>query len=405
LRTATDHLAILRCPLTHSDLYLLDDVELQEINRRIRQGQTRSSKGMVIERPLSAALASSDGRYLYPIEDGMYFLMADLAIDTAADDTCQASTAGDTSRDVRTFYEEIGWQQESDVYADAALFEDLRPVTEQYRHHCNRRINQHLAKRGNYLVDAASGPIQYRDYMDFSEGYDIRICVDFSQRALREVKRKLGAAALCILADVTNLPLKDGCADAAISLHTIYHVPRHQQGTAFRELHRVLRSDGVGIVVYSWGASFPVRVVQLPLTMRNKVVRGIQRLKKISGPGPGERPEVATLYFAPFKYRWFASQEWPFRYDVVTWRSLSIPALRAYFPDSPRGRRMLKAVEIVEDRFPHLCGRWGQYPLIVIRGGPVTKRDEGRDRGGRGTGGEGSAYPLSPGGADEPGRR
>ncbi|MGH9124834.1 MAG: class I SAM-dependent methyltransferase [Acidimicrobiales bacterium] len=337
---------------------------LKDINRRIRLGEVRHTTGMVAERPLSGALASSCGRFLYPVEDDIYVLMADLAIDTEADGNCGRPTARATHSDVRTFYEEIGWQQESDVYADAALFEDLRAVSEPYRHHCNRRVNDHLPRRGKYLVDAASGPIQYQDYLDFSEDFDVRVCVDFSPRALREAKRKLGAAALCILADVTNLPLKDGCADAAISLHTIYHVPRDQQGAAIRELHRVLRPDGIGIVVSSWGASFPVRVVQLPLTMRNM----LRRLKN------EVRPDMPNLYFAPFSYRWLSSQEWPFQYDVVTWRSLSIPALRAYFPDSPFGTRMLQGVALVEDRFPRLCGRWGQYPLIVIRGARSRSR-------------------------------
>lgn len=75
---------------------------------------------------------------------------------------------------------------------------------------------------------------------------------------------------------------------------------------------------------------------------------------------------VPPLYFAPYAYRWFAEQHWPFAYRIASWRSLSVRMLKRYVPDSHVGERVLKAVAALEDRFPAELGRLGQYPLIEI---------------------------------------
>jgi hypothetical protein len=88
----------------------------------------------------------------------------------------------------------------------------------------------------------------------------------------------------------------------------------------------------------------------------------------------GTRREPPDLYFHALTHGWFRRQQWPFDYNILVWRSLSVPMLRVYIPDSARGRRVLERVERFEDRFPELCGRWGQYPLIAIHKPAETKR-------------------------------
>jgi ubiquinone/menaquinone biosynthesis C-methylase UbiE/uncharacterized protein YbaR (Trm112 family) len=370
MRTIHEHLPILRCPITGSSLHEADSDALAALNQMVQRQEAHTVTGARVERELDQAIISECGRYLYPVEEGIYVLLADLAIETTP------SPAGEVVKPlldaakvtVRDFYDRVGWQPSASGFTDGELFEDLRQVSEKYRHHCNRRVKRHLPATGNYILDAASGPIQYQDYLDFSAGYDVRVCVDFSMTALREAKKQLGEQALCLLGDVTELPLQDGSVDAAVSLHTVYHVPQREQMKAFTELYRVLAQGGTAVVVYSWASSFTVRLVQAPMVLRDRWRRGVTRARELAHGSNSvlAEPIYKDLYFHPQSYQWFVSQHWPFGYEIFTWRSIGVGALKFYFPSSARGEKRLARLERLEERYPLLCGRWGLYPLIVI---------------------------------------
>jgi len=61
----------------------------------------------------------------------------------------------------------------------------------EYIHKCHLRVNRYLNNQGRYLLDAGSGPIQYPEYLTYSEGYEVRICVDISFLALQEAQTNL----------------------------------------------------------------------------------------------------------------------------------------------------------------------------------------------------------------------
>ena len=51
-----------------------------------------------------------------------------------------------------------------------------------------------------------SGPIQYPEYLTYSEGYQYRLCLDISIVALIEARKRIGEKGLFVVADVSNLP-------------------------------------------------------------------------------------------------------------------------------------------------------------------------------------------------------
>ncbi len=59
---------------------------------------------------------------------------------------------------------------------------------------------------GRFLLDAGSGPIQYPEYLTYSDGYRYRVCVDISAVALVEARRRIGKQGLFVVADVSALP-------------------------------------------------------------------------------------------------------------------------------------------------------------------------------------------------------
>ena len=89
---------------------------------------------------------------------------------------------------VRQFYDQIGWQTVSDGTYQNARYEDLRPVAREYIHRCHMRVKQALAPSGRLLLDAGSGPIQYPEYLTYSQGYQQRVCLDISIVALEEAR-------------------------------------------------------------------------------------------------------------------------------------------------------------------------------------------------------------------------
>src|SRR5512133_2084353 len=130
-----------------------------------------------------------------------------------------------TKQQVREFYDQIGWSQAGDGLYQNARYEDLRPVSREYIHRCHLRVNNHLQASGDLLLDAGSGPVQYPEYLTYSQNYKFRVCLDISILALKEARNRLGEHGLFVVADVANLPFKPESFDGLVSLHTLQHLP------------------------------------------------------------------------------------------------------------------------------------------------------------------------------------
>ena len=64
------------------------------------------------------------------------------------------STESDVKRQVREFYDQIGWKQVGEGVYQNAHYDDLRPVVQEYVHNCHLRIPPHLQPQGRFLLDA-----------------------------------------------------------------------------------------------------------------------------------------------------------------------------------------------------------------------------------------------------------
>jgi len=85
---------------------------------------------------------------------------------------------------VAKFYDTIGWESEGDITQDARRFEDLREYAGEYVRKCRWRVLRHIPDTGENLLDMASGPIQYKEYLQYSKNFHKRYCVDLSSKAL-----------------------------------------------------------------------------------------------------------------------------------------------------------------------------------------------------------------------------
>jgi SAM-dependent methyltransferase len=149
----------------------------------------------------------------------------------------------------------------SDGHYQNARYEDLRPVSREYIHRCHLRVKRHLKPSGRFLLDAGSGPVQYVEYVTYSEGLPVPgVRRYFDCRAARGALR-LGSHGLYVVADVANLPFKPEPFDGVVSLHTLHHLPLEEQSKAYGELYRVLKPGSTAVVVNGWTDSALMRRV------------------------------------------------------------------------------------------------------------------------------------------------
>ena len=99
----------------------------------------------------------------------------------------------DADENVSRFYKGVGWETDGDSTEDAKRFEDLREHAKEYVSKCRLRVLEHIPDGGENLLDMASGPIQYPEYLEFSKSFRKRYCVDLSKKALNGAREKIGA--------------------------------------------------------------------------------------------------------------------------------------------------------------------------------------------------------------------
>ena len=376
----------LRCPLTQSPLRWLSETELLELNHAAVRGDAAHLDGSRVDGIISAALINAEHSLAYRVEDDILMMLPISAVATGPDAVARYARAYRPEKAVvQSFYDQIGWRRDKKGdFEDAAIWEDLRPVSADYIRKCHLRVNRYLKPTGNYLLDVASGPVQYDEYLSYSQGYQRRICMDISIAALREARRKVGDKGVYILGDVTNLPLKTESMDGVVCLHTLYHVPHDEQAKAFEELYRVLKPGGSGAVVYTFENTMLLKWARFPARFWNKarrsaLGRGIKRLLgRNPAPSipPARKPDSAgaPFYFHAHPLSWFNSTAWTFPFDIVVWRSINVWFMRTYIKPNRFGKFLLATIYRIEELFPHFTGRHGPYPMFILR-----KNNPGRE--------------------------
>lgn len=278
---------------------------------------------------------------------------------------------------VRQFYNQVGWQMAGEGIYQNARYEDLRPVSSEYIHRCHLRVKRFLKPDGVYLLDAGSGPIQYPDYLVYSQNYRYRVCLDISFVALEEARKRIGGHGLYVVADVANLPFKPGVFDGIVSLHTLHHLPQDEQKTAYGELYRVLAGGSSAVVVNGWTESALMKrlqwLVNLMECLGNRLARsrGASAEEKTNEKkrAQAQSDEPTGTYVHKQDAAWLRQQLQGMDVEILCWRSVNVRFLRAVIHRSLGGRFWLRLLFWLEERFPHYFGEKGQYPLVVIRNG------------------------------------
>jgi SAM-dependent methyltransferase len=282
------------------------------------------------------------------------------------------TTETEIKQQVREFYDQVGWQTVSDGVYQNARYEDLRLVSQEYIHRCHLRVARHIRLQGRFLLDAGSGPIQYPEYLEYSRGYEKRVCADISITALKEARKRIAEHGLFVVADVARLPFKAGVFDGAVSLHTIHHLPQDDHIPAYREIHRVLVAGRSAVLVNGWDNPILMRIAEAPFKLRNRLYklrkRWTAKLREWDKNENEDEEAPKGTFVRKYNAAWLKDELGSHMFvDILVWRSVSVKFLRHYVFERLGGRAFLRILYRLEERFPRFFGKYGQYPLVVIR--------------------------------------
>jgi uncharacterized protein YbaR (Trm112 family) len=76
----TELLRILRCPIDGKMLQIVETSLVNELNGAIQRGEIRTRQDQRVTLLIESGLLGGDGRWLYPIRNGIPTLIADEAI-------------------------------------------------------------------------------------------------------------------------------------------------------------------------------------------------------------------------------------------------------------------------------------------------------------------------------------
>jgi SAM-dependent methyltransferase len=369
---------LLRCPVSQLPLRSMSSEQLRQLNRDILQQSLRHLDGTPVGKPADHAFVSEDGRFAYAVLEGIILLLPAFAIVLRPQ---EAPNPGDyrlrdEKKVVQDWYNQFGWQTGEDGRCwDSIVFGDFRPVTREYGHKTHLRPLHYLRQGGKYILDVASGAVPQPEYLNYSDAFERRICMDLSFVALQQAQKKLGAKGIYIMGDITNLPLQDNVCDAVISLHTIYHVPADEQASALRSLHRVLKPGRTALVIYNWERhSLLMRLADIPLRpgvlktwhLIKSIFSGRRQSSSFQSEPAAPRPQRG-LYFHAHNYKWFRRELGRYcTFDLVCWRSVNQHFLAYYIRPRFFGRALLRLLFWFEEKFPRLAARVGAFPMFII---------------------------------------
>ena len=266
---------------------------------------------------------------------------------------------------VSKFYNSVGWETDDEITEDARRFEDLREYSKEYVSKCRLRVLRHIPNNGVNLLDMASGPIQYKEYLEYSKNFKKRYCVDLSSAALEMAKKKIGDHGVFLHGSFFDIPMEENFFDCTVSLHTIYHIDKDKQEDAVRKLLHVTKPEKRVIIVYSNPntllASLPFRLVSLPF----RILRKIKSILKKSHIKI-EQKEDLGLYFHPHSIEWWERFSDIAIVNIFPWRSFGSDTQKRLIPNNKLGRKMFAVLFNLEERFPNFFVKHFQYPMIIL---------------------------------------
>jgi ubiquinone/menaquinone biosynthesis C-methylase UbiE/uncharacterized protein YbaR (Trm112 family) len=356
--------AIVCCPRSRSALSLVTTSEL--VRLLPEEERCRIPEGTI------GAFVSESSQTAYPIVEGIVdFLEQDslkLSHDRPTKRTELDAENASILKSVKEWYDEFGWlRNESGIYNDTALFSQ-RSLTA----HGAYELASHMSlldrlSGGDFVLDAASGPIAHPEKLAFSWFYKYRVCVDISLTALREAQSKLGSKGFCCMANICQLPFREGVFEGIVSAYTIQHIAESQQAEAVAELYRILKPHAHLCII---GNLHHTRAHHI-LVSTVRAIRKVLRLLSTSA-NRQENADVSAfakephqLYFHGRDLEWWGTQARGLTnsFALEGFRLFGKKEFESLFGESMRAAKTVRSLEAL---FPRLAAKLCAYLLVDL---------------------------------------
>lgn len=347
----------LYCPITKKGLKLVDKSQFKGYN--IPSGFEKFGE-------LKSGLIDESEQYFYPVFDEIIVLHEQYAVYIGKDDSKKQSLSFDKKR-VFDYYNQVNYnlQDSLTVYGDSAKWVDYRGVSAEYMQHSFTKAALYYPHQGKYLLDIASGPIGFPEYIALSDGFEYRICVDISINALIGAKRnleKIGKKGIYICGDITNIPIKENTCDVVLCQHTLYHIPRKEQATAVNEMYRVAKNNSKIVIIYCWFFHSWMMNISLNIVQIYRIVR--HYAGKIYVRFSNRKP---NLYFYAHSPRWFKKTfSFGKNIEFYSWRSTNKFFMDLFIHKKFGGKKILEKLQKIENKHTKFMSTFGEYAAIVI---------------------------------------
>jgi len=262
---------------------------------------------------------------------------------------------------VSIFYNTAGWETEGDITEDARRWEDLREHAKVYVSMCRLRVLRHIPDNGVNILDMGSGPIQFKEYLEYSKHFKKRYCVDLSSGALEKAKKIIGDHGVFLHGSFLTIPMEEGFFDCAVSLHTVYHIEKDRQEEAVRKLIYVTKAGKPVIIVYSNPHTFVSFLISLPF----RLLRRMKSILKELG-NKRKREGDVDVYFHAHPIEWWNRFSDIASVEIFPWRSFDADTQKRLIPNNKIGRKMFDVLFNLEERFPDIFVKHFQYPMIIL---------------------------------------
>lgn len=271
---------------------------------------------------------------------------------------------------VSKFYNTVGWETNNGITEDAKRWEDLREHAKEYVRKCRLRVLRHIPNNGENILDMASGPIQYKEYLEYSKNFEKRYCVDLSSQALEDAKKKIGDHGVFLCGSFFDITLEENFFDCTVSLHTIYHIDKDEQEDAARKLIYVAKPGQPIIIVYSNPNPILSRFTRAwnnnhIATIPSRVLKRIKRMLQKNHPKRMQKKD-SGLYFYAYPIEWWNRFGDVADIKIMPWRSFSSDIQKRYIPNNKMGSKMFDMLFNLEERFPEFFVKHFQYLMIIL---------------------------------------
>ena len=196
------------------------------------------------------------------------------------------------------------------------------------------------------MLDFASGPLQYKEYLNYSKNFKLRHCVDFSSDAIKNAKKKLKNKGKYYCNDFLKINFRENYFDCIISMHTIYHIKKMNQKKVVKKLLKISKPNAPIIIVYSNPDTFVSR---------------IKKIFKYKSKSKGK------LYFYCFNNSWWKQFTPLADVRIYPWRSFSSGHQKFLFPDNKLGKIMFHVLFNLENIFNKFFVNNFEYQMIILK--------------------------------------